>query len=159
EPIVAALGRLTSFITTAGLTPYDVPSRRGELKYLLVTASPAGELMVRFVLRSTEALPRIRKYLPQLQAELPELVVASVNLQPAHAAVLEGEQQIVLTKSETLPIEVGDVVLHLQPQSFFQTNTAVAASRYRQAVTWTRDLPVRTVWDLYCGVGGFALHL
>lgn len=158
-PIVAALGPLAQFITTAGLTPYQVPSRRGELKYVLVTAAPTGELMVRFVLRSTEALPRVRKHLAALQAELPHLVVASVNLQPAHAAVIEGEQEIVLTEAETLPIDLGGVVLHLRPQSFFQTNTAVAAALYQQAVDWTRDLPVRTVWDLYCGVGGFALHL
>lgn len=158
-PIVAALGPLAQFITTAGLTPYQVPSRRGELKYLLVTAAPTGALMVRFVLRSTEALPRIRKHLPALQAELPHLVVASVNLQPEHAAVIEGEQEIVLTEAETLAIDLGEVMLHLRPQSFFQTNTAVAAALYQQAVAWTRDLPVRTVWDLYCGVGGFALHL
>lgn len=158
-PIVAALGPLAQFITTAGLTPYQVPSRRGELKYVLVTAAPTGALMVRFVLRSTEALPRIRKHLPALQAELPHLVVASVNLQPAHAAVIEGEQEIVLTEAETLPIDLGEVMLHLRPQSFFQTNTALAAALYQQAVAWTRDLPVRTVWDLYCGVGGFALHL
>ena len=159
EPIVAALGPLAEFITTAGLTPYHVPSRRGELKYVLVTASPAGELMVRFVLRSTEALPRIRKHLPWLRAQLPHLVVASVNLQPIPAAVLEGAEEILLTETETLPIDLGAVVLHLRPQSFFQTNTPVAGALYRQAVGWTRDLPVRTLWDLYCGVGGFALHL
>lgn len=159
EPIVSALGQLATFITTAGLTPYQVPSRRGELKYVLVTASPAGELMVRFVLRSTEALPRIRKHLPALQAELGHLAVASVNLQPAHAAVIEGEQEIVLTETDALPIDLGEVVLHLRPQSFFQTNTPMAAALYRQAQAWTRALPIRTVWDLYCGVGGFALHL
>lgn len=159
EPIVGALRHLATFITTAGLTPYEVSSRRGELKYVLVTASPAGELMVRFVLRSTEALPRIRKHLPALQAQLPHLAVLSVNLQPQPAAVIEGKQEIVLTEAETLPIDLGPVVLHLRPQSFFQTNTPVAAALYRQAVDWTRDLPAGTVWDLYCGVGGFALHL
>ncbi|WP_022917391.1 23S rRNA (uracil(747)-C(5))-methyltransferase RlmC [Ruania albidiflava] len=159
EPIVAALTRLSEFITTAQLTPYQVSSRRGELKYVLVTASPTGELMVRFVLRSTEALPRIRKHLRALRAALPQLVVASVNLQPAPAAVIEGEQEILLTGSSALPLELNGLCLHLRPQSFFQTNTAVAAALYRQAVSWTRALPVRTVWDLYCGVGGFALHL
>ena len=158
-PIVAALSPLASFITTARLTPYEIFSRRGELKYVLVTASPTGELMVRFVLRSTEALPRIRKHLRALQAQLPHLAVASVNLQPQPAAVIEGEQEIVLTEVETLPIDLGGVVLHLRPQSFFQTNTPVAAALYQQAASWTADLPVRTVWDLYCGVGGFALHL
>lgn len=158
-PIVAALGVISSFITTAQLNPYDVPSRRGELKYVLVTASGQGELMVRFVLRSTEAVPRLRKHLPTLRAALPQLVVASVNLQPAPAAVLEGTEEILLTEAATLPFRLGAVTLHLGPQSFFQTNTPMAAALYHRAVEWTDDLPVRTVWDLYCGVGGFALHL
>src|SRR5690606_36225199 len=73
--IRAAFEALTGFITTAGLTPYDVPTRRGELKNLVVTESPDGELMVRFVLRSSEALPRVRKHLPGLRAALPRLAV------------------------------------------------------------------------------------
>lgn len=157
--VSSALGPLAAFVTLAGLVPYDVTSRTGELKHLLVTASPDGELLVRFVLRSTEALARIRKHLPALRAELPDLVVASVNVQPVHAAVLEGDREIVLTERATLRMQVNGLDLHLRPRSFFQTNTEVAAALYRQAAAWADEADVRTAWDLYCGVGGFALHL
>lgn len=199
EPALAAsFGALATFVTRAALEPYDVPARRGELKYLLVTVSPDGELMVRFVLRSTEALARIRKHLPWLRDALPHIAVASVNVQPAHAAVLEGDREIVLTPDDTLTMRVGDVALRLPPRSFFQTNSQVAAALYRQAAAWADDVlpdlsvprsaagggrhpgpaavrgepgdlpsagsagragPAVSVWDLYCGVGGFALHL
>ena len=155
----AALAPLAAFVTRARLTPYDVPSRSGELKHVIVTGSPDGELMVRFVLRSTEALARIRKHLPGLQDDLPHLVVASVNVQPAHAAVLEGDREILLTERETLRMRVNGLDLHLRPRSFFQTNTEVAAALYRQAVAWADEAEVTSAWDLYCGVGGFALHL
>ncbi|QCB94124.1 23S rRNA (uracil(747)-C(5))-methyltransferase RlmC [Cellulomonas shaoxiangyii] len=154
-----AFAPLAAFVTRAGLAPYDVPTRRGELKHLLVTVSPDGELMVRLVLRSTEALARVRKHLPWLRAEVPALAVASVNVQPAHAAVLEGEREEVLTERDTLRMRVNGLDLHLRPRSFFQTNTDVAAALYRQATAWADELDPRTVWDLYCGVGGFALHL
>ncbi len=150
---------LAAFVARAGLTPYDVARRRGELKHLLVTGSPDGELMVRFVLRSTEAVPRIRKHLSWLHEQLPALRVASVNLQPMHKAVLEGEHEEVLTVEETLRMRVNGLDLHLRPQSFFQTNTEVAAALYRQGRDWVAAAAPRTVWDLYCGVGGFALHL
>lgn len=150
---------LAAFVTRAHLTPYDVPTRRGELKYLLLTGSPDGELMLRFVLRSQEPLTRLRKHLPWLRAALPRLRVVSVNLQPEHKAVLEGPREIVLTEVTALRMRVGDVDLHLRPQSFFQTNTAVAAALYRQASEWVAEVDPATVWDLYCGVGGFALHL
>ncbi|MCL2849611.1 MAG: methyltransferase domain-containing protein [Micrococcales bacterium] len=160
EPALAAsFGALRQFVTRAAIEPYDVPARRGELKYLLVTVSPDGALMVRFVLRSTEALARVAKHLPWLHEALGSLVVASVNIQPVHAAVLEGEREVVLTPASTLAMRVGGVTLHLPPRSFFQTNTAVAAELYRQAAVWADGLAPTNVADLYCGVGGFAAHL
>ena len=158
EPGLAdVLPVLADFITLARLTPYSVADRRGELKHLLVTRSPDRELMVRFVLRSTEARSRIGKHLPSLLERLP-IAVVSLNIQPEHKAVLEGEQEIVLHGS-TLAMRVNDLTLHLGPQSFFQTNTAVAAHLYDVARAWTEELAPSSDWDLYCGVGGFALHL
>lgn len=162
--IVAALPLLADFVTTAGLVPYDVASaapvaQRGELKHLLVTASPDEELMVRFVLRSTSAEARVRKHLPDLQERMPRLRVATINVQPDHAAVLEGEREILLTEERTLPMRLGEVTLHLGPRSFFQTNTEAAIALYRQAADWVGASAPQQVVDLYCGVGGFALHV
>lgn len=157
--IVAALPVLAAFVTRAALAPYDVPTRSGELKHVLVTESPDGQLMVRWVLRSTEAATRIRKHLPWLLDALPSLRVVTLNIQPVHAALLEGERELVLTEQASLPMRVNDLTLHLGPRSFFQTNTAVAASLYRTAQDWVDGIAPATVHDLYCGVGGFALHL
>jgi 23S rRNA (uracil747-C5)-methyltransferase len=55
-------------------------------------------------------------------------------------------------------MQVGDVELLVRPQSFVQTNTAIAGELYRQAAEWLDELSATSVWDLYCGVGGFALH-
>lgn len=159
EGLRAALPPISRFITRATLTPYDVPTRRGELKNVLLTESPDGRLMLRFVLRSSEAIVRIRKHLPTLCAELPQLAVVTANLLPEHKAVLEGETEVPLTADETLAMRLDDVTLHLRPGSFFQTNTEVAAALYRQAREWLDELAPASVWDLYCGVGGFALHV
>jgi len=159
EPVLtASFPALAAFVTRAGLVPYAVPERTGELKHLLVTVSPGGELMVRLVLRSTEALARIRKHLPSLRADLPNVAVASVNVLPAHAAVLEGEREIPLTQAEALRMTLNGFDLWLRPQGFFQTNSDIAALLYREAAAWLSDEPVRSLWDLYCGIGGFALH-
>ena len=196
--IKAALAPLTRAITRMGLQPYSIVKRRGELKHVLVTASANGQLMVRFVLRSTAQLPAIRKGVPRLQSELPGLRVLSVNIQPRPAAILEGEREIILSQDSTLDMPLylpelgadGVVVnnkksvlpLVLPPQSFFQTNSDVAAGLYAQARAWARDYAggqagvltgesgaggahpdatqsSQSIWDLYCGVGGFALAL
>ena len=165
-----AMPALAAFITELRLEPYDVAARRGELKYLLVTVAADGGLMVRFVLRSRRYEALLRSRLPRLRDLLPSLVVASVNLHPTHAALVEGAKEVLLTEAATLPMRVGDVTLHVGPQSFTQTNTQVAAQLYRQAARWAaggRGVPAAgnavssvpaSLWDLYCGVGGFALH-
>lgn len=157
--LCAAFSPIKAFITRARITPYDIPGRRGELKYVLVTESADGELMLRFVLRSTEALGRMQKHLATLLVDLPQLAVVTANILPEHKAVLEGDEEIALSGGETLSMRLGDRVLHLRPASFFQTNTDIARGLYLQAQEWVEAVGAQSIWDLYCGVGGFALHV
>lgn len=91
-PVFAAL---KPFIARAGLTPYNVARKRGELKYILLTESQSdGGMMLRFVLRSDTKLTQLRKALPWLQEQLPQLKVITVNIQPVHMAIMEGETEI-----------------------------------------------------------------
>lgn len=149
---------LREFIRSARIAPYSLRERRGELKYLLLTLAPSGELLLRLVLRSREPLSRIEKQLPDLRAALPQLGPVSVNLQPEHKAVLEGPVEIALPGTASLRVEVNDIPLHLKPQSFFQTHTDAAAALYAQAARWIESVRPQRLLDLYCGVGGFALH-
>ena len=161
EPdIQAVIPVLADFVNASGIEPYSVPRRRGELKYVHVTVSPAGELMVRFVVRSEHGLGVIRSRVDWLRELLPQAAVISVNLLPEHKAVLEGEREEPLVGS-ALAMELGEgltpVTLYLRPQSFFQTNTRVALALYEQAAAWVDAIEPASLWDLYCGVGGFAL--
>ncbi|HFP9397422.1 TPA: 23S rRNA (uracil(747)-C(5))-methyltransferase RlmC [Klebsiella michiganensis] len=150
---------LKPFIARAGLTPYNVARRRGELKYILLTESRLeGGMMLRFVLRSETKLAQLRAALPELQALLPQLQVITANIQPVHMAIMEGEREIFLTDQQALAENFNGVPLWIRPQSFFQTNPVVASSLYATARDWVRQLPVNHMWDLFCGVGGFGLH-
>ena len=153
------------FIQRANITPYDIASRQGELKYLLVNQSlHTGRFMLRFVLRSKNCLASMQKHLAWLQAELPDLAVCSVNIQPKPAAVLEGEEEIILSAQQALPEQLNQIPLYLQPQSFFQTQPVLAAKLYQTAADWAAQIQQQQgefneIWDLFCGVGGFGLHL
>lgn len=155
EPVFAAL---KPFIVRAGLTPYNVARKRGELKYLLLTESQHGGMMLRFVLRSAAKLEQLRAALPWLQQQLPRLKVITANIQPVHMAIMEGEQEIFLSDQQALAENFNGVPLWIRPQSFFQTNPTVASQLYATARDWVRALPVNHMWDLFCGVGGFGLH-
>lgn len=157
EPAFVLIKR---FIQRAGLTPYQLEQKQGELKLVLLSQSQhSGRFMLRFVLRSKNCLASIQKHLAWLQQQWPELEVCSVNLQPVHMAVLEGPEEIVLTPAELLREQLNGIPLYLTPQSFFQTNSTVAAALYATAKQWAEPLPGHRLWDLFCGVGGFGLHL
>ncbi|HHL2823876.1 TPA: 23S rRNA (uracil(747)-C(5))-methyltransferase RlmC [Citrobacter murliniae] len=150
---------LKPFIARAGLTPYNVARKRGELKYILLTESQFdGGMMLRFVLRSDAKLAQLRTALPWLQEQLPQLKVITANIQPVHMAIMEGEMEIFLTEQQALAERFNNVPLWIRPQSFFQTNPEVASRLYATARNWVRQLPVNHMWDLFCGVGGFGLH-
>lgn len=189
DELSGCFGTLAEFITLTGLEPYDVPGRRGMLKYFIVTVSPDAELMLRIVVAHERAVTTVRNHLGWLQARIAGLAVVSVNIHPEHKAVLEGEREIVLTQRTRLPMRLTRAVpsraaeasalplllsapadaaalssndsaveLQLGTRSFFQTNTEVARALYAQAVAWVEEVGPRSLWDLYCGVGGFALH-
>lgn len=170
----AAFARIKRFIKLARLTPYQLAKRRGELKFIQLTRSQSrGEFMLRFVLRSTEKIDAIRNALPALMQDWPALKVVSVNIQPVHMAVQEGDSEILLTADDALAEQLNDVPLYIAPGAFFQTFPAMAAQLYATAREWAAATPPAncsaidtnpdanrpvTVWDLFCGVGGFGLH-
>ncbi|MGC6387211.1 23S rRNA (uracil(747)-C(5))-methyltransferase RlmC [Ewingella sp. S1.OA.A_B6] len=156
---LAVFVMLKSFIARAGLTPYNVARKRGELKFLLLTESQKnGDMMLRFVLRSETKLAQLRAALPWLRQQLPQLKVVSANIQPVHMAILEGDVEIPLTSQQALEEMFNHVPLFIRPQSFFQTNPQVASALYATAREWVTDLNISSMWDLFCGVGGFGLH-
>lgn len=159
DAFFAVFSAVIPFIARAGLTPYNIERKRGELKYLLLTQSQhTGRFMLRFVLRSEKKLAQLKNALPWLQEQLPQLEVITANIQPVHMAILEGEEEIFLTAQQTLREEFNQVPLFIRPQGFFQTNPTVAAKLYQTAREWVNALNIDSLWDLFCGVGGFGLH-
>lgn len=155
--IRAVIPTIADFLNSTGLSPYDIGARRGELKFVHVTAAPSGDLMIRFVVRSQHGLDVLRSRREGFTSLVPEATVVSVNLLPEHRAVLEGSHEEMLL-GDSLRMNLDRVDLHLRPQSFFQTNTAVAIALYNQVADWVDEIAPASLWDLYCGVGGFALY-
>ncbi len=170
--VLRLLNAVPALIRRAQIPPYDVTRRRGELKHIIVTVSADSELMVRFVLRTPKPVGRIREHLSVLTDAVDGVRVVSANIHPQHSAVLEGAEEIHIAGDRHLPMRQGRVTLQVLPRSFVQTNTAVAGQLYEQVAAWVNEIVASRdagsageqaaglrVWDLYCGVGGFALHV
>lgn len=139
------------------LEPYNIQTRKGELKSIIIVEGDNQSLMIRFVLRSKESVDRIRNLATLLCEEHPDYVV-SVNIQPKPSATLEGDEEILLSEKSLLDISYNDRVLKLPTKSFVQTNHEVASKLYQTAGEWTKDMRGRFL-ELFCGIGGFSSHL
>ena len=151
--------RLPSMIREARLMPYDLHTDRGELKFVILTCSPSHEqLMMQFVLRSQEAVDRIRSLWRRMTAAEKQTVpVLSVNLQPARSSTITGTEEIAISDQARLSIRFNGTELQFGPQSFIQTNHEIAEKLYAAAGRLLGEQDAKNVLDLYCGAGAFSL--
>ena len=157
EPINQLLVYLKQSLREFNLRPYDLSKRLGELKFVIITYSEStNEILLRFVLRSTAQLHRLKLLVLAMHEKQPNVKVITANIQNKHQAILEGDEEFVLTAKETITHQFSDVVLYQGPRSFLQTNSAVALSLYQQFQNELSHLPITSLLDLYCGVGAFA---
>lgn len=151
------LPEFKNFIKLAGLHPYSIQERKGELKGIIIFHSiRSQETYARFILRSKEALDRIRKHLSYLTGKFPHLKCISVNIQPVPHAILEGEEEIFMTEKTFIQHQLGQVVFSLDPKAFVQTNQTVAEKLYATAAQWVKNAGSSLFMELYCGQGAFS---
>lgn len=148
---------LPEFIKTAGLTPYNIKDRSGELKGIIIfTNYSATQMYLKFILRSKESLDRIKKHQTRLLLIMPELKVISANIQPIPHAILEGEEEIVLTSDQHIWHNFKNTRMLIGTNGFVQTNPLVAESLYTTAVEWIQEFNHQEMVELYCGYGAFS---
>ncbi len=159
-----AIARIRQMIQTAKLVPYDPETDRGELKFVVLTCSPSHQqLMIQFVLRSKEAVDRIRTLWRKMsEADRHGIAVMSVNIQPARSSAIAGREEVAVSEQTMLPInfdvcDEGSCDLLFGPQSFLQTNYEIATALYSAVRKMIQLRQVRRVLDLYCGAGAFSL--
>lgn len=154
------LPALKAKLLTHKILPYSVSEKKGELKYVILSKSQShNNLLIRFVLRSKESLDRLKKMAAILVAEFPEIKVVTANIQPEHKAVMEGEEEIVLSSEDKILHQFNDVFLTLGPRSFFQVTPEIAAKLYESARQVVSDYKVQSFLDLFCGVGAFSFFV
>lgn len=157
DPVInSILHDLIPFIRLAKLEPYNIGVRKGELKGIIIFHG--DEAYLRFVLRSKEGIDRIRKNLPSLLQSHPEITSVSVNIQPVHQAILEGDEEISMGPGPLIQQSYGDLKLSLRPQGFVQTNQHVASRLYATAASWVKEKKVDRFLELFSGQGAFSFH-
>ena len=153
----ALLPELRSLLEKYKIEPYDIASKKGELKFIILSESTSHkDILVRFTLRSKESLDRLRKLAVEFHEINDRICTVTANLQPKHQAIFEGEEEFHLFGKPHIEYQYDDVTLFLGPRSFFQVTPEVAQKLYRTIGEIVHEKKLESFLDLYCGVGAFA---
>ena len=157
EGIKKLIPHLKSIISQIDIPIYDIKTRSGELKYIIIIGtSNSKEHMLRFVLKSKRKIENLKKMVPSLILNFPTIKVISVNIQPIPHAIVEGAEEIILTSQTEIKETLGEYQIYLGPKCFFQTNPSVATSLYLTFQKWLSETDSLNALDLYCGTGCFS---
>lgn len=142
-----------------GISVYSNRHKNGLLRYLLIRVSPSnGKAMVTFVsnFRDLQQLPKLGK---RLMNKVPEVIAVHQNINSSNGNVILGQETLKLHGLPDLIDRVGEIRLRIAPEAFFQVNTLQAARIYAMVRQWAGLTRKDSALDLYCGIGGIALHL
>lgn len=138
---------------------YNPVTRRGLLRYLLVKVSPSqNKAMVTFVTgeRNFREITHLAK---GLKKQVPEVISVQQNVNASEGNVILGRDTSRILGAPDLIDQVGEIRLRISPTSFFQVNNEQAARIYALVRQWSALSAEECALDLYCGIGGIALHL
>jgi 23S rRNA (uracil1939-C5)-methyltransferase len=146
-------------ITRQDIYLYNPVTRQGLLRYLLIKVSPVtGKAMVTFVTAQRE-YKRITTLAKWVARKVPEVVSVQQNVNASSGNVIMGRETLSMVGQPDLFDQVGDIRLRISPTSFFQVNHTQAARIYDLVRRWAMLEKHEYALDLYCGIGGIALHL
>lgn len=138
-----------------GLSFFDIKSKTGFLRTLIIRTSSTGEIMVVLSFYAENEEDRV-KLLKAIQNKFPEITsllfvinskgndtITDQNIELFHG------QEFILEQMEELKFKIG-------PKSFYQTNSEQAYNLYKVARDFAQLSGDEIVYDLYTGTGTIA---
>jgi 23S rRNA (uracil1939-C5)-methyltransferase len=145
--------QVVAFCREHKLEPYDRRTQTGFLRNLVVREGRrTGQIQVRLV-TSRGTLD---------EAALASAVEADGVLWTQNADVGETTARgdtTLITGSDRLEEDIGDLRIRISPLAFFQTNTEMAETLYGIAGEYAALRGTERLYDLYCGIGTVGLTL
>ena len=146
------------FIEKYGISVYDEKTRKGSLRHVMGRVGDDGKEMVVLVTAS-ETLPEEKRWIEEIQKELPEAVSLWHNIQPKPGNTILGAKIRHLWGRETLTASLCGLRFEVSPYSFFQVYKEQAEILYEKALEYADLKGGETVIDAYCGTGTISLCL
>ena len=164
EPAIDAVaGALRTAIAEAGVEIYDERRATGRLRYVVLRANHAGDVLIALVV--ARPLPDGPALAERLRAAHPAIagVVEHQNRTRGNAIFApDGEERLLAGAGEIedrLDVSGHPLRVRLTPAAFFQVNRNVAGLAYTTLADALAVRPTERIVDAYSGVGGIGLAL
>ncbi len=153
---VKAIGRFRSWMRENAVAPWDAKRQTGYARYLVIREGKnTGRRMIT-VVTSEGTLPG-RDGLVAALAEFATTVYHGIN--PTVTDLSTASRLELLHGEQFLEETVDGRTFAIHPNSFFQTNTAMAERLVGTVRSFIGERKPRALLDLYCGVGLFGICL
>ncbi len=145
------------FRETFKLNPWDAKTHEGLLRYVVIRlGKETGERMIILVVKDAAQITQpMRDFLKQGLAEQATTLLIGENALMSDLSYAQTFE--ILLGNQALTEEVNSIRYAIHPNSFFQTNTRMAAKLQTTVLDWIQPKPGMTVLDLYCGLGFFGI--
>lgn len=151
--------QIRRLVLGSSLTPYDVRTQKGELRYILIkSAVHTGQILVIFV-TACAPTPALRQVAQKIAESCPEVKGIIHNLNTSTQNAILGPHYQTLLGQEAIEEVLSGLHFRVSPASFFQVNPGQAENLYAQVLTYASLSGQETVLDAYCGVGTLSLFL
>lgn len=139
------------------LQPWDAKKQTGLIRYCVIRLGKnTNERMVTLIVKDLNGLDgRARQTFSERIGSLATSLLLGEN--PEITDLSLAKTIVVLRGPAFLTEEVNGIKYHIHPNSFFQTNTRMAASLQDEVLACAGELKGKRLLDLYCGLGFFGI--
>ncbi len=149
---------IRAYVKKNKVAPYDQKSGKGLLRYVVIREGKnTGERMV-MIITSAESptLPAEKKLIDNL-SPFATSIIHGINPEITDLSIPKTIRP--LFGNPFLTEKINDLIYKIQPASFFQTNSAMAAELQNTVCEFADVKKTETCLDLYCGAGFLTLAL
>lgn len=157
EKIEELFAVVRAWAKASGLTYFDRKAHTGLLRYAVIRVTSIGETMITIVTSAPTDEPIEAALRDLIDVSKATTVVWAINHTITDVS-FGGELRVVHGEG-VINEEIDGVRYQISPNAFFQTNAHAAPLLLQTVREFAGDLSEKTLLDLYCGTGFFAVAM
>lgn len=153
------LREVKRFAKESGFPAYNLKSHEGLWRFLTLRRSRFFEQWMVNIITSEYRKELAENLARHITSTFPEVKTVVNNVTARRAGIAVGEWESVLTGTGVIEDRIGPYAFQISANSFFQTNTASAATLYDKVADYAELTGSESVLDLYSGTGTIPIFL